>query len=125
MYQMQSFKPHYLKVSDTKFKQMLLNVMEGDVGDKIIQSLDTNEKLQIIRQMMEVTNNVYYFDLQRQLWQEYYNINLKEESNIGTPRRRFSKSDAKQHSTCYMARFPKHAIEKRQQNCTTNATYNQ
>lgn len=115
MYHMQSFKPHYLRVSDDKFKQMLSNVMQGDDGDKIIQSLLSNQKLQIVRQMMEVANNVYYFDLQRQLWQEYYSINLKVENNIGTPRRRFSKSDAKQHNTCHMARFPKHAIEKRQQ----------
>jgi hypothetical protein len=73
----QKFKPHYLRVSDKIFKQILSNAINDD--DKTIQSLDTNEKLQFVRQMTEVTNSLYYFDLQRQLWQEYYNISLKED----------------------------------------------
>jgi hypothetical protein len=116
---MQTFKPHYLKVSDKILKQMLSNVIQDD-DNKIIQALDTDEKLQFIRQMTEVTNNLYYFDLQRQLWQEYYNMNLKEDNMkavIGQWRR-LSKSDAKQHNTCQKYNLPKHAIEKRQQRIT-------
>lgn len=95
MYPMQRFQPHYLRVSDKKFKQMLSHVMEGDAGKTTIQSLEAHEKLPFVRRMMEVTNNVHYFDLQRQLWQVYYTLNLQEKSSINIPRRRFSKSDAK------------------------------
>jgi len=72
---LQKIKPHYLKVSDNKFKQMLSNAIKND-NDKIIiiQALDTQEKLQLIRQITEITNNLHYFNLQRQLWQDYYNI---------------------------------------------------
>ncbi|CAF4090544.1 unnamed protein product, partial [Rotaria sordida] len=62
----QQFKPSYLKVSDKIFRRMLLNSIED--GNKIVQCLNTNEKLQFVRQMTETTNNLYYFDLQRQLW---------------------------------------------------------
>jgi hypothetical protein len=111
---MQKFKPHYLRVSDNRFKQMLSNAIQDGDADKIIQSLDTNGKLPFVRQMTEVKNNLYYFDLQRQLWQEYYNISLKEDDGVPAAERRLSKSDAKQHNTCHTYGFPKHAIEKRQ-----------
>jgi hypothetical protein len=110
---MQGFKPHYLRVSDKIFKQMLSNAIQDD-GDHIIQALNTKEKLQFVRQMTEATNNLYYFDLQRQLWQEHHNINLKEDSTPAA-KRQLSKSDAKQHNTCHKYTFPKQAIEKRKQ----------
>ena len=105
---MQRFKPHYLKVSDQIFKQMLSNAIKD--GDKIVEYLDTNEKVQFVRQMTEVTNNLHYIDLQRHLWQDYYNLGMKE--GIWAPR--ISKSYAKQHNTCGTYGFPKHIIEKRQ-----------
>ena len=148
----QRFKPRYLRVSDKVFKQMLSNAIqsnangsggrrdiegEGDGGggntegegdgaataQRMIQSLDTTEKLQFVRQMTETTNNLSYFDLQRQLWQEYFNMSLKEDtSQVATAaaagrqrRQRLSKADAKQHNTCYLVTYPKHMIEKRQQ----------
>ena len=99
---------------------------EGDgaaTAQRMIQSLDTTEKLQFVRQMTETTNNLSYFDLQRQLWQEYFNMSLKEDaSQVATAaaagrqrRQRLSKADAKQHNTCYLVTYPKHMIEKRQQ----------
>ncbi|CAF4322568.1 unnamed protein product, partial [Rotaria sordida] len=41
---------------------MLSNSIED--GNKIVQCLNTNEKLQFVRQMTETTNNLYCFDLQ-------------------------------------------------------------
>ena len=72
------FKPRYLRMSDKMFKQMLSNEMEHD-DNAIHQCLDTKEKIEFVRQMTEATNNLYYFDLQRQLWQAY--------DDIGTNRR--------------------------------------
>ena len=108
---LQTFKPRYLRVSDKQFKQMLSDTIK-DTNDTTIQSLDTKEKLQLARQITEVTNNLQYFNLQKQLWQDYYNISLKDENGIWAPR--LSKTDAKEHHTCYSCGFPKHIIEKRQ-----------
>ena len=47
-------------------------------GGRIVQYLNTKEKVDFIRQMTELTNNLRYFDLQRQLWQYHYDIGLKE-----------------------------------------------
>ncbi|CAF1385241.1 unnamed protein product [Adineta steineri] len=89
---------------------MLSNAIKDD--HKTIQSIDTKEKIQFLREMTELTNNLYYFDLQRQLWQEYLNMSLKEDNIHGL--RQLSKSDAKELNTGYMWGFPKHVIEKRQ-----------
>ena len=104
-------KPQYLKVSDRVFKQMLSKSIKD--GDKIVQLLDTDEKLQFVRQMTEVTNNLQYLTLQRQLWQDDYNIGISEGS-IRTSQ--LSKADAKLHHTCRTYGFSKQIIEKRQQN---------
>ena len=102
------FKPRYLRMSDKMFKQMLSNEIEHD--DNTIQCLDTKEKIEFVRQMTEATNNLYYFDLQRQLWQAYDDIGMKE----GVWMFRVSKSFAKQHHTCRSYGFAKHIIDKRQ-----------
>ncbi|CAF1246236.1 unnamed protein product [Rotaria sp. Silwood1] len=106
---MEQFKPSYLKVSDKKLKQMLSNAIEGD--DKIAECLNTTEKIQFVRQMTEATNNLYYFDLQRQLWGEYLDLGLKQSE--WAPR--VSKSFAKKHHTCRTYGFSKHIIEQRLQ----------
>ncbi|CAF4147799.1 unnamed protein product, partial [Rotaria sordida] len=108
----QQFKPCYLKVSDKIFTRMLSNSIED--GNKIVQCLNTNEKLQFVRQMAEKTNNLYYFDLQRQLWQDYFDLGMKE--NKWAPR--VSKSFAKQHHTCRTYGFRKHIVEQRLQTIT-------
>jgi hypothetical protein len=107
---MQLFKSQYLKVSDQIFKQMLSNAIPN--GDTIIQYLNTNEKVQFVRQMTEITNHLQYIDLQRHLWQDYYNIGLKEGGSWAP---RLSKYNAAQHNTCCSYGFPKNIIEKRQQ----------
>ncbi|CAF3388326.1 unnamed protein product, partial [Rotaria sp. Silwood2] len=101
------FKPSYLKVSDKIFKRILSNSIED--GNEIVQCLNTNEKLQFVRQMAETTNNLYYFDLQCQLWQDYFDLGMKE--NKWAPR--VSKSFAKHHHTCRTYGFPKHIVEQR------------
>ncbi|CAF4320924.1 unnamed protein product, partial [Rotaria magnacalcarata] len=50
---------------------MLSNTTEDNPN--IGKCLDTTEKVQLVRQVIEATNNLYYYGLQRQLWQEYYN----------------------------------------------------
>ena len=57
------FKPAYLKVPDHLFVRMLANAITD--GGRLVQYLDTKEKVDFIRQMTEVTNNLEYFDLQR------------------------------------------------------------
>ena len=107
-YRIKRLKPCYLKMSDRIFKQMLSNELEH--GDNTIQCLDTKEKIQFVRQMTEATNDVYYFDLQRQLWQTYYDIGM--EGGLWTSC--VSKSFAKHHYTSRRYGFPKHIIEKHQ-----------
>ncbi|CAF1364469.1 unnamed protein product [Rotaria sordida] len=106
------FKPSYLKVSDKIFQQMLSNSIED--SNKIVQCLNTNEKLQFVRQMTEATNNLYYFDLERQLWEDYFDLGIKE--NKWAPR--VSKSFVKQHHTCRTYGFHKHIVEQRLQTIT-------
>ena len=101
------FQPHYLTVSDEIFKQLLSDAIEG--GDQLVQCLDTDEKLQVVRQMTEITNNLHYFDLQQHLWQAYYNIGVNENLwESSAP----DSATSKKYSTYY---FPKHLVEKRQQ----------
>ena len=76
---------------------------------KLYDYLDTSEKVQFVREMTEVTNNLQYLYLQHNLWQEYYNLGMKED----TWAPRLSKSYAKEHNTCRTYGFPQHIIEKR------------
>ena len=105
----QKFTPGYLNVSDKVFKEMLSTAIKD--GDKVVQSLDTNEKLQFVRQITEVKNNLQYINLQRQLWQDYYNVSMKEGGEWAP---KLSLSHAKQLHTCRTYGFPKHIIEARQ-----------
>ena len=60
--------------------------------------------------MTEVTNNLRYLDLQRQLWQYHYDLGLNE----GRRRAQLLNNYAKQHNTCRAYSYLKHVIEKRQ-----------
>lgn len=112
---LQKLKPNYSNVSDQIFKQMLSNAIKND-NDRIniIQALDTQEKLQLIRQITEITNNLHYFNLQRQLWHDYSNIGLKQDADSWSITSRFSKSFAKQHHICRTYAYSKHMVEQRQ-----------
>lgn len=106
---LKEYKSLYRNVSDKTFKRMLSQAVTD--GDQLVCSIDTHEKLQFIRQITELTHNVYYFGFQRDLWQDYYNIGLKH-GNVWAPR--LAKSLAKQLHTCVTYGYPKHIIEKRQ-----------
>ena len=102
------FKPVYMKVHDHTFVRMLASTTID--GVKIVQYLDTKEKVDFIRQMTELTNNLRYLDLQRQLWQYHYDLGLKEGRWGG----QLLNNYAKQHNTCRAYGYLKHVIEKRQ-----------
>ena len=103
----EKYKPHYLKVPDRVFKQLLSNAIDSD--KQIIQCLDTKEKLDFIRQMTEIKNSLQFKELQRQLWQEYYHLSLKDDSWESTVTRGY----AHQHNTCRMYRPKKSYIAQR------------
>lgn len=105
----ENFKPSYLKVPDRIFKQMLSSATEN--GSKIVQCLNTTEKLQFVRQLSELTNNFYFKDLQRQLWQEYHNISSKDITNWES---KITNQYANQHNTCRMYKPQKSSIEQHQ-----------
>lgn len=105
----QPFKPYFSKVSDRVFKQILGNAIEG--GNQLVQCLNTDEKIQFVHQMTELTNQVQYLDLQRHLWQDYYSIGLKE----GRWAPHVSKSFAEQHQLCRSYDYSRRSIQKRLQ----------
>ena len=112
MCSLQRSKPRFLKTPDRIFKKMLSKVSADNLN--MAQCLNTKEKLQLVRQLTEATSHFYYVELQQQLWQEYFNIGMKE--NVWG--RKMSKSQAKQHATCRSFDFPKHIVEQRQATLT-------
>jgi hypothetical protein len=104
----EKYKPRYLKVPDRIFKQLLSNTIDN--GHKVIQCLDTKEKLDFIRQITEMKNNLQFKELQRQLWQEYYNLSLKDPNWESTA---VTQGYARQHNTCRMYKPKKSYIEQR------------
>lgn len=104
----QNFKPSYLQVSDRIFKEMLSNAIQG--GQQLVQCLNTTEKLQFIRRIIELINQVHYFDLQQHLWQDYHNLGIKE----GQWAPCVSISFAQQHQICRTYGYPQRVVEKRQ-----------
>jgi hypothetical protein len=110
------FQPHYLTVSDEIFKQLLSDAIEG--GDQLVQCLDTDEKLQVVRQMTEVTNNLHYFDLQQHLWQAYYNLGIKENLWASPTTDLSTSNETNQANMCPAYYCPKKLVEERQQRVT-------
>ena len=104
---MENFKPRYLTVSDHVFRQLLSNAIGN--GDHVVQCLDTTEKLHFVRHMTELTNNLYFTNLQRQLWQAYHNTSSKDDDWEST----ITKQYAHQHHTCRMHRPRKSQIIER------------
>ena len=104
---MGKFLPRYLKVSDQNFQQLLSNATPN--GSKVIQCLDTREKLHCVRHLTEVTNNYYFKGLQQQLWQEYQTISSKDDHWEV----KINKQYAHRHRTCRMYRPQKVFIEQR------------
>lgn len=103
-----TLKSRYLQVSDQIFKEMLSNAIQG--GEQLVQCLNTAEKLQFIRRITGLIDQIQYFDLQRHLWNDYYKLGMKE----GEWAPRVSKSFAQQHQICRTYGYPRRIIEKRQ-----------
>ena len=101
---MEDFKPRYLRVTDRIFRQILSDAIEN--GEKVVQCLDTTEKLHFVRHMTELTNNFYFSNLQRQLWREYHNISSKDDDWDS----KITAHYAHQHRTCRMHRPRKSQI---------------
>ena len=103
-----SRKPTYLKVPDQVFVRMLSKAIED--GDRIVEYLNTKEKIDFIRHMTELTNDIHYLALQQQFWQDHYDRGLKD----GFWGMELSKSFAKEHRTCRAYSFQKKWIEEKQ-----------
>lgn len=86
---LEKFKPRYLKVSDRVFKRILADGIEN--GFKLVECLNTTEKLHIVREITEITNNLYFKDFEQKLWQDYYNISLKDNNWKSKITRKFAK----------------------------------
>ena len=104
---MPRFKPRYLQLPDRLFKQLLSNATEN--AHPTIRCLDAKEKLHFIRSTTEITNQLYYKDLQRQLWNQYADISPKDDHWEST----ITKTYARQHHTSRMYRPKKSFIEHR------------
>ncbi|CAF1321011.1 unnamed protein product, partial [Rotaria sp. Silwood1] len=105
---LENFKPHYLKVSDRIFKRMLAEAIPE--GSKLVQCLNTPEKIYVVRELTELTNNFYHKDFQEKLWHEYNTISSQDQ-NWG---KKITKKFAFQNNTCQMYRPNKTYIQQRQ-----------
>lgn len=102
-------KPHYLRVSDKIFKQMLSEALQNDY--EIVENLNTKEKIASVRQITELTNNFFYIRLERDLWQHYHDVSVKE----GVWLQQLSKYFVRDHRIRLYCGFSQTTIEKRQQ----------
>ncbi|CAM4796358.1 unnamed protein product [Rotaria magnacalcarata] len=105
---MSTYLPQYLTVSDRKFKEILSKSIHD--GHKIYEWLDTDEKLKLTRQLAHSVNLIYYLKLQQQLWQDYYDLGIKD--GVWAPR--ISKVKAKEHNTCLSYGRSEKFVEQRQ-----------
>ena len=108
----EDYQPHYLKVPDRIFKQLLSHAIEN--GHKMVQCLDTKEKLDLIRETVEMKNNFDFKELQRQLWNAYYTLSTKDPNWELT----ITKAYAHQHNTCRMYRPLKSFFQQRRTKIT-------
>ena len=66
-------KPKYLRVPDQVFKQMLSKSLTGE-ADNFLQLLDTPEKTQFVPTYAHYLNNLFYWNLEQNYWEHYYNV---------------------------------------------------
>lgn len=106
IHSIEAFKPNFLEISDETLKELLVSELQN--GDNIIEHLDTSEKLQFVREMTDATNTLYYIDVQRQLWQTYYDVSTHETTfTSSTP----TSLDGHYHS-CYLNELPITIVEQ-------------
>ena len=78
-------------------------------GCQIVQWLDTDEKLRSVRQLTNVVNTLNYVKLQRQLWQDYDQVETTKELCTS----QITKANAKAHNTCPSFGRPLKVIQQR------------
>lgn len=105
--QTNSYIPNYLKVSNHLFRQMLMNSLEH--VDTIVHQLNTNEKLDFIRQHACLLHRLFYVQLQEDQWKYYHDIGIKENIWSG----RVSKKWATMNCMYYTYGRSKQLIEQR------------
>jgi hypothetical protein len=99
--------PDYLKVPNSAFKQMWSAALDG--ADKIVQCLDTAEKVEFVRQYAYLIHRLFYVQLQQEQWDYYYHVGVTENIWNG----RVSKKWAKENSICYIYGRSSTLIEQR------------
>ena len=65
-------EPDYLKVPDYAFKKMLSTALEG--GERVVQSLDTLDKLQYARDYAQRVNDICFLKLKQDYYEQYYQV---------------------------------------------------
>ena len=110
--------PGYLNTPDYTFVRMLAKSISN--GEPIIQWLNNKEKISFVRQMAKLTNHIRYFDLQKRLWQDHYDLGLQE----GWWGMELARSYARQHRICRAYSFTKNIIEERQRVAETGILRN-
>lgn len=101
----------YSKITDLKFKQMLLqSITESTNKNALIQSLDTEGTLVFIRHLTQLSNKLNYFQLQYEHWTFFYNLGITQGIWTG----RVSKKMAIDNSMCYTYGRSRVLIRQRQ-----------
>lgn len=77
------YQPQFVKLSYHVFKRMLHNVIPDN--GQLIECLDTDEKLLVVRQIAEIINNLHYYELQQDSWKAYFNFAIRENIWPTTP----------------------------------------
>ncbi|CAF1249485.1 unnamed protein product [Adineta ricciae] len=101
------FKPKFLNISNKKLKGMLSNINKHD--HQIVCSLDTNEKMKSVRQMIHLISTSHHILWQKDLWQHYHDFEVQN----GTSAMKISNKMAREHATCQMIIPSKRFIEQR------------
>ena len=104
--------PDYLKVSDFAFKQMLSTTVED--ADKIVQCVNTAERVILIRQYTYLVHRLLYIQLQQEQWNYYYQVGTTE--NIWNCR--VSAKWAKENSICSRYGRSSAVVEQRRKKIT-------
>lgn len=104
---MKKAKPCFLGTSDRVFTEILSKAASDKLN--IAECLNTKEKVELVRQLSEATSQLYYVELQQQLWQEYYNVGIKD--NVWGMK--ISKRKAKWLATSRGFGYPRHTVEQR------------
>ena len=100
----------YLNASDRKFKQMLSIALEG--AQDVATWIDTDEKLQFIREYARLFDKSFYLNMEYDLWENFYT--LGQSVNCWTSPS-ISKTIAKENQMSCIYLKSKASVEKHRQ----------